>query len=168
MCLCSFSHLLLVFLPSLSHLPTAHTSFPPVCFQCQWHYSVARGSGWLEYVMGSYQARQKTRKKENMTEKRGTRQEKLWRAESIGEEFATWVQILSFTAIQDSAPPVQGVLSVSEQEQPGLTKVVWESDRVIKKQRQNTAIIQRNRLGKGGIPIWWEERQNQKDKETRS
>lgn len=74
--------------------------------------------------MGSYQARQKTRKKENMTEKRGTRQEKLWRAESIGEEFATWVQILSFTAIQDSAPPVQGVLSVSEQEQPGLTKVV--------------------------------------------
>lgn len=158
MCLCSFSHLLLAFLPSLSRLPTAHTSFPPVCSQCQWHYSVARGSGWLEYVMGSYQARQKTRKKESMTERRGTRQEKLWRGESIGEVFATWVQILSFTAIQYSAPPVQGVLSVNEQEQPGLTKVVWERHRVIKKQRQNTASIQRNRLGKGGIPIWWEER----------
>lgn len=75
--LCSFSHLLLVFLPSLSHLPTARTSFPPVCFQCQWHYSVAHGSGWLEYAMGSYQARQKTRKKESVTERRGTRQEKL-------------------------------------------------------------------------------------------
>lgn len=99
--LCSFSHLLLVLLPSLSHLPAAHTSFPPVCFQCQWHYSVARGSGWLEYVTGSYQARQKTRKKESVTARRGTRQEKLWRVESIGEEFATWIQILSFTAIQE-------------------------------------------------------------------
>lgn len=164
----SFSHLLLGFLPSLSCLPTAHTSFPPVCFQCQWHYSVARGSGWLEYVTGSYQARQKTRKKESMTERRGTRQKKLWRTESTREEFATWIQILSFTAIQELSSTVQGVLSVSEQEQPGLTKVVWERDRDIKKQRQNTASIQRNRLGKGGIPIWWEERQNQKGKENRS
>lgn len=98
--LSSFSQLLLVFLPSLSCLPTAHTSFPPVCFQCQWHYSVAHGSGWLEYVMGSYQARQKTRKKESMTERTGTRQEKLWRVEST-EEFAMWIQIPSFTAIQE-------------------------------------------------------------------
>lgn len=165
--LCSFSHLLLVFLPSLSHLPTARTSFPPVCFQCQWHYSVAHGSGWLEYVMGSYQARQKTRKKESVTERRGTRQENLWRTESTGEKFAAWIQILSFTLqYKSSAPPVQGVLSVSEQEQPGLTKVVWERYRNIKKQRQNTASIQRNGLGKGGIPIWWEERQNQKGKEN--
>lgn len=45
--------------------------------------------------MGSYQARQKTRKKESVTERRGTRKEKLWRTESIGEEFA------DFTAIQE-------------------------------------------------------------------
>ena len=91
-----FSHLLLVF--SLPHLPTAHTSFPPVCSQCQWHYSVAHGSGWLEYVMGSYQARQKTRKKESVTESReGNKTEKNGELEAREREFAMWIQILSFT-----------------------------------------------------------------------
>lgn len=73
----SFSHSLLFFL-CLSHLPTAHTSFPPVCSQCQWHYSVAHGNGWFEYVMGSYQVRQKTRKKESVTgRKKGNETGKL-------------------------------------------------------------------------------------------
>lgn len=74
----SFSHPLLFFL-CLSYLLTAHTSFPPVCSQCQWHYSVAHGNGWFEYVMGSYQARQKTRKKESVTgRKKGNETGKLW------------------------------------------------------------------------------------------
>ena len=77
----------------------AHTSFPPVCSQCQWHYSVARESGWLEYAMGSYQARQKTGKKGKCDRKEGGEQDR----ENCGElevwerELATWIQILSFT-----------------------------------------------------------------------
>lgn len=165
--LCSSSQLLLFFLPSSSCLPTAHTSFPPVCFQCQWHYFVAHGSGWLVYVMGSYQARQKTRKKESMTERTGTRQEKLWRAESI-EEFAVWIQTLSFTAIQELSSICARSTFCQRARAARAYKGGWERDRNINKQRQITASIQRNRLGKGGIPIWWEERQNQKGKETRS
>lgn len=145
--LCSFSHLLLAFLPSLSHLPTAHTSFPPVCFQCQWHYSVARGSGWLEYVMGSYQARQKTRKKESMTERRGTRQEKLWRAESI-EKFATWIQILSFTAIQE----LSSTCARSTFCQRARAARVYKGG--VRKEESYKETKAEHRLGKGGIPIW--------------
>lgn len=132
--LCSFSQLLLFFLPSSSCLPTAHTSFPPVCFQCQWHYFVAHGSGWLVYVMGSYQARQKTRKKESMTERTGTRQEKLWRAESI-EEFAVWIQTLSFTAIQELSSICARSTFCQRARAARAYKGGWERDRNINKGR---------------------------------
>jgi len=48
--------------------------------------------------MGSYQARQKTRKKESVTESReGNKTEKNGELEAREREFAMWIQILSFT-----------------------------------------------------------------------
>lgn len=164
--LCSFSHLLLVFLPSLSISPQLIPLFLLYVFNANGTtpspMEAAGSSTWWAPT------RQGKRLEKRKAWQKGEEQDRKSCGELKAQEKSLQRGSRSFPLLQckSSAPSVQGVLSVSEQEQPGVTKVVWERDRDIKKQRQNTASIQRNRLGKGGIPIWWEERQNQKGRET--